>query len=186
LTAVRAALARAFQDDPWVGFLFRDDASRPRRLTAGFDLYLRRHWLPRGACFTTDRAAGAACWMPPGAWKPSLLDRVKMLPGLARATRRDTPRLLRLFGLLEKHHPDDRPHWYLPIVGVDPAWQGRGFGSALLRPILERCDAEGTGAYLEASTPRNRALYERHGFEVTGELRLPDGTPGWPMWREPR
>jgi hypothetical protein len=62
-----------------------------------------------------------------------------------------------------------------------------GFGAALLRPMLERCDADGVPAYLEATSPRNRALYERHGFEVTEELKLPAGGPPiWLMWREPR
>jgi GNAT superfamily N-acetyltransferase len=69
---------------------------------------------------------------------------------------------------------------------VATAWQGRGFGAALLRPILERCDAEQVPAYLEASTPRNRALYERHGFKVVEECRYAsDGPPMWRMWREP-
>ena len=71
-------------------------------------------------------------------------------------------------------------------MGVDPQWQGRGLGSKLMRPALETLDAQGMPAYLEASTPRSRALYERHGFTVTGEFNLPSGGPTlWQMWREP-
>jgi len=70
------------------------------------------------------------------------------------------------------------------VIGVRPEWQGRGFGSALLRPILERCDRERLPAYLEASSPRNRALYERHGFAVVEEMRVSDSPPVWRMWRE--
>ena len=55
-----------------------------------------------------------------------------------------------------------------------------------MHPALETLDAEGIPAYLEASTVRSRALYERHGFEVTGEFNLPSGGPPlWQMWREP-
>jgi hypothetical protein len=54
-----------------------------------------------------------------------------------------------------------------------------------MRPVLERCDREGVPAYLEASGARNRDLYLRLGFRVTGEIRLPDGPSMWPMWREP-
>ena len=43
-------------------------------------------------------------------------------------------------------------------MGFEPEWQGRGLSTALLRPVLERCDDEKLPAYLEASSPRNRAL----------------------------
>jgi ribosomal protein S18 acetylase RimI-like enzyme len=87
---------------------------------------------------------------------------------------------------MEGRHPRKPPHWYLAVMGVDPQWQGRGIGSKLMRPALETLDAEGMPAYLEASTPRSRALYERHGFAVTGEFNLPSGGPPlWQMWREP-
>ena len=57
----------------------------------------------------------------------------------------------------------------------------------MLAPVLQRCDREGVPAYLEASTVRNRALYERQGFAVTEEFVLGRGAPTqWHMWREPR
>ncbi|MGB0096249.1 MAG: GNAT family N-acetyltransferase, partial [Solirubrobacteraceae bacterium] len=61
----------------------------------------------------------------------------------------------------------------------------QGIGSALMKPMLDRCDRDGMPAYLEATSERNRRLYLRHGFDVTGEIRLPDGPSMWPMWREP-
>lgn len=63
---------------------------------------------------------------------------------------------------------------------------GRGVGSALMRPVLETCDRDGVPAYLEATSERNKRLYLRHGFEVTDEIRLPDGPTLWRMWRAPR
>lgn len=87
---------------------------------------------------------------------------------------------------MERKHPHE-PHWYLPAIGITPAWQGRGYGAALLRPMLERCDAERLPAYLEASTPRNVALYERNGFTVVEEGHYArDAPPLWRMWREPK
>jgi GNAT superfamily N-acetyltransferase len=68
-----------------------------------------------------------------------------------------------------------------------PAFQGRGIGSAFLQDMLQRADADGLPAYHEATSPRNRALYERHGYVNQGELVLPDGGPTlWRMWRDPR
>ena len=86
---------------------------------------------------------------------------------------------------MEARHPAT-PHWYLPMVGVEPARQGRGLGSALIRPVLERCDRTGVPAYLEATTPRSRALYERLGFRVTATIREGGCPPLWCMLREPQ
>jgi predicted N-acetyltransferase YhbS len=86
---------------------------------------------------------------------------------------------------VERRHPDDR-HLYLSVLGVEPSRQGGGIGSQLLAPGLELCDRDGVAAYLETGKERNIAFYSRHGFEVTGQLKLPAGPPVWFMRREPR
>ena len=84
-------------------------------------------------------------------------------------------------------HPSDRAHAYLWMIAVAPERQGEGLGSALMTAVLDRCDREGLPAYLEASSARSRALYERLGFALMGgPLDLADGPSMWPMWREPR
>ncbi|HEY2635810.1 MAG TPA: GNAT family N-acetyltransferase, partial [Solirubrobacteraceae bacterium] len=70
-------------------------------------------------------------------------------------------------------------------IGVAPGHQGRGLGTRLMRPTLDECDARGLPAYLEASSERNRALYERLGFVVQRELRFAGSPPIWPMLRPP-
>ncbi|MEY9988465.1 hypothetical protein ABIE67_000497 [Streptomyces sp. V4I8] len=84
-------------------------------------------------------------------------------------------------------HPVDRPHWYLGYIGVVPVYRSHGVGSALLRHVLEVCDKQALGSYLEASSERSAKLYGRHGFQQTGPaIQLPDGGPKMlPMWREP-
>lgn len=181
---VSRALADAFYDDALMTWVFRA-TDRRARLEAAFELYTRRFWIGHGMCLTTDRLAGGAMWMPPGAWQTTLLEDLRALPAVIGMARRDTVRLLRLLSTMEKAHPHDH-HYYLPVIGVRTEWQGRGFGAALLRPVLERCDREGAPAYLEATSPRNRAMYERHGFAVTGELRVGDSPVFWPMRREAR
>jgi ribosomal protein S18 acetylase RimI-like enzyme len=92
---------------------------------------------------------------------------------------------MRAVGRVQARHPKG-PHYYLYALGVDPSHQGRGLGSALLRAVLARCDAENVCAYLEASTPMNARLYARHGFQVTEELSMGPGAPTVSlMWREP-
>ncbi len=182
---VATALARSFYDDPLIGrWVIQDDSRRMRRLERGFDLYVRRIWLRHDECYTTDRVIGGAMWMPPGTWHLNMLQQLRLLPAMGAAFGRDLPRLMRFLNSAEAKHPHD-PHYYLPVIGVEPEWQGKGFGAALLRPILERCDGERLPAYLEATSPHNRTLYERHGFEVTEEMTVADSPPFWGMWREP-
>jgi GNAT superfamily N-acetyltransferase len=86
---------------------------------------------------------------------------------------------------LARLHPRE-PHWYLFAVGVVPEATGRGRGTTLLEPVLERCDAEHLPAYLEASSEDNARLYARLGFERRGEVEVLEGVRLRPMWREPR
>ena len=182
---VANAMARGFYEDPLIGhWVFSDESRRMQRLERGFDLYVRRIWLRHGECYTTDRLIGGAMWMPPGTWHLNVLQQLWLVPPMVMALGRDMPRLMRLLNAFEAKHPHD-PHYYLSAIGVEPEWQGRGFGAALLRPIIERCDRERLPAYLEATSPSSRALYERHGFEVVEEMTVKDSPPAWRMWREP-
>ena len=183
LPRVVESVARSFYEDPIFKWIAPSDARRPRQLERGFALFARRVWFPHDETYTTDRLIGGAFWMPPGTWHLSLFKQLSMLPAMTLILRGELPRLLRLLNAIEAKHPHER-HYYLPVIGVRPEWHGRGFGSALLRPILERCDSERLPAYLEASSPRNRALYERHGFAVVEEIRVSDSPPLWRMWRE--
>jgi GNAT superfamily N-acetyltransferase len=180
-----AALARAFYDDPVFHWLIPADSERLRRSELGFEQYIRKIYLPHDECYTTEDLVGGALWMPPETWHLGPLAQLRLLPGLVSAMGSRLPQLLRAIATIEKNHPRE-PHYYLPFVGVEPGSQGRGIGTALMRPMLERCDREGMPAYLEATTPRNRACYMRQGFEVTEEFHFPkDGPPTWRMWRAP-
>ncbi len=180
-----AVLARAFYDDPPTSWVFNDDARRLRLLERSYALFLRKLWFEQDECYTTGGVVGAAVWERPGQWKVGVVDQLRLLPAIARINGRLLPRILRALAALESNHPAE-PHYYLAYAGVDPEWQGRGLGAALLRPVLDRCDAEQMPAYLEASSPRNRALYERLGFEVTEEFQVGKGSPPvWRMWRAP-
>ena len=133
--------------------------------------------------FTTDDHSGAAMWTEPGRWREDLrqsLMLIPMLPVLLPRIRRST----RAVREIERRHPVE-PHYYLSVLGTDPEQQGGVFGSALLTPVLDRCDSEGIAAYLESSKESNVDFYARHGFAVTDRIELPDGPPLWLMWREP-
>jgi ribosomal protein S18 acetylase RimI-like enzyme len=183
--AIAGVLARAFHDDPAFRWVLRGDPDRMRVLERGFELFLSRIWLEQEETYTTADVVAVAVWELPEHWKLGVLEQLRLLPAMIAVFGRHLPRLLRSLIALEAKHPRER-HYYLPFIGVEPEWQGRGLGSSVLAPVLERCDREGMPAFLEASTERNRALYERHGFVVTEEFTLGRGAPPqWRMWRAP-
>jgi GNAT superfamily N-acetyltransferase len=183
--AMAGVLARAFHDDPAFSWVLRSDPRRMKILEQGFELFLRRVWLEQEQTYTTAGTVAVAVWERPNEWKVPVGRQLRMLPAMVKVFGRHLPRVLRALTVLERKHPRE-PHYYLAFIGVEPEWQGRGLGGAVLAPVLKRCDDERMPAFLEASTPRNRALYERHGFAVTEEFRLGDGAPAqWRMWRAP-
>jgi len=178
---VAAALAAAFDDDPVFRWLVPDDGRRRAVLPSMFAIFVRAY-LAHGEVYTTARVAGAALWAasdtdPMGA-DAADGDELEVVMGV------DAPRMFEAVDALHAHMPE-APHEHLQFLGVVPERQGEGIGSDLMRPVLARCDWEGVPAYLEATSARSRALYERHGFRVCGEIVLPDGPPMWPMWRDP-
>lgn len=179
--ALSEMLARAFHDDPVSVWSQPGARLRPRRIRHFFDARLRT-LVPHELSWTTDDLAGAALWAPPDAWEPPPGELLRALPS---TFGRRMPFSLAGAVMVESRHPRET-HLYLSVIGVEPSRQGAGLGSRLLTPGLELCDREGVPAYLETATERNVAFYERHGFRVTGELRLPRGPLMWLMWREPR
>ena len=181
------ALANAFYDDPAITWMVPDDARRRRVGPAGFKAWLAKIYLPKDAVYTDPEGNAAALWAPPGGWRMPIGLQLRLAPAMVRIVGvKRLPLILKGLAVMDKAHPDDRPHWYLAILGTDPDHQGQGLGSAVMQPILDRCDAEGLGAYLESSKESNIPFYGRHGFDVTGELRLPHGPSIWPMWRDPQ
>jgi GNAT superfamily N-acetyltransferase len=176
-------LAEAFFDDPMFGWLMPEDSKRRARLRRYFGIELRHYTLPRGRVWTTGDLAGAALSLPPGAWRAPL--HATVIEGSAFGIH--LHRAARVGAAMEWRHTRTprEPHYYIRDVGVHPDMQGKGLGSALLRPTLERCDREGVPAYLEASSERNAALYERLGFRHTRELRVGGSPPLRLMQRPP-
>jgi ribosomal protein S18 acetylase RimI-like enzyme len=188
LTATAAMLARAFADDPLMAWIFPDQRLRDRRLPAFFRTVLRTSGLRHAGTeilLAAGQVLGCANWQPPGAWRQPARQQLAALPGLALALRTRLGVASETYGTLLRAHPL-QPHWYLAGIGTDPPAQGNGIGSELLRSRLARCDAAGLPAYLESSKERNVPLYQRHGFVVTRELKIPRGGPlTWLMWRAP-
>lgn len=173
-------LRLAFGADPGVRWLY-PEAHQYLAGFAGFAQGFGGGAFAAGSAFYIDGHIGTALWLPPGIGP----DEAALLEHLDRTVRAtDRSAIFAAFAQMSDYHPDE-PHWYLPLIGVDPMLHGHGYGSRLLTHALARCDADGTPAYLESSNVRNIPLYERHGFRVLGTIRIGDGPPITPMLRRP-
>src|SRR5205085_7659636 len=151
-----AALARAFADDPGFSHLLRDPGERVDRLRLFFETELRGIGIPFGLAWTTEDVVGGAIWIPPDEWRVPIGAALGELRPMTRVFGRRLPLAFRSRLRMEARHPRKPPHWYLAVMGVVPERQGRGLGTALMKPGLDALDQAGTPAYLEASTPRSR------------------------------
>ncbi|MBL8554969.1 MAG: GNAT family N-acetyltransferase [Phenylobacterium sp.] len=179
--AVLDTLMLAFAGDPCLRFVL----DTPDKLLRGFHRFaggMGGAAVDLGSAWLAEDGAAAALWLPPGVGP----DRDSMLGVVGEMAREEKlPTLGEVGDAMEQYHPAE-PHWYLAMIGVDPAQQGRGWGSAVLKESLRRIDEAGATAYLESSNPRNVPLYERFGFEVMGFVQ-PGDFPGLhPMIRRPR
>jgi GNAT superfamily N-acetyltransferase len=184
-----ATLSRAFYDDPVMTWILPDDNARSKHLTRMFATMTRHHHLARGGVELACDGPGigaAALWDPPNQWQETHRAQLAMTPALLRVFGFRTALARGVQEVMKRVHPEE-PHWYLAAIGSDPTVRGKGFGQVLMQSRLDRVDAEHAPAYLESSKRENIPYYQRFGFELTGEIKLPGGGPNlWPMWRQPR
>ncbi|MGW4463332.1 GNAT family N-acetyltransferase [Micromonospora sp. NPDC004704] len=190
--AIAIVLGEASLDEAVVGWVVPDERIRRDRLTSGAEQTVG--WvhgvLATGEILVAQDDSGGigglSLWeyTDGGAVAPAPAPE-ELTAVFAQAYGEYAPRMALVHELTQRRHPRDEPHWYLQLMVVLPDHRGRGLGGAMLAHQLARVDADGVAAYLEASTPRNRRLYERHGFRALGApIVLPDGGPGiQPMWR---
>jgi ribosomal protein S18 acetylase RimI-like enzyme len=176
-----ATIVAAFATDPITRWFVTDDG----RYAKFFPDFVRAFGggaFSSGSADTVADHAGVALWLPPGVGP----DEERMGALAAQAVVEDEQE--ERFAFMEQmgvYHPQYE-HWYLPMIGVDPAQQGRGYGSMLLRHALERADRDHLPAYLESTSPESKPLYERHGFEEIGVIQFGSSPPMWPMLRKAR
>jgi len=172
-----ATLLMGFSSDPLTRW-FWPDASVYLSAGAVFDAF-GGNAIDSETAFVTADFEGAALWLPPGVSPDEERMAAAMEATLSPDIAEDA------FGVLaqmDEYHPHE-PLWYLPLIAVDPAHQGKGLGSALMKEALRRCDETGLPAYLESSNPRNISLYERHGFETMGQIQVGSSPLVTPMYR---
>lgn len=178
---VFAALTAAFATDPAVRWMYPDQ-QQYLRFFPSFAEAFGGAAFARGTALLSEGNSGAALWLPPG----SAPDDDALTALLEESVaEREKPDIFAVLEEMGRYHPAE-PHWYLPLIGVDPGRQGQGHGSAMMAYGLRPCDRADLPAYLEATSPRSVPLYERHGFEILGEIRIGQCPPIYPMLRAVR
>lgn len=178
---IAALIAVAFTPLPAVAWLVPDPTVRLPIMTANFRI-LVDHAIDYGDVELVEDGSAVAVWFPRIEPIPEPIDYERRL---TIACYPWTDRFRLLDELFEDNHPTE-PHDHGAFLAVHPDHQGRSLGSTLLRHHHAALDATGTPAYLEASSPGSRDLYLRNGYQTREPFTLPDGTPFWPMWRDPR
>ena len=180
---IALTLSKAFQDDPVKCHLVGGRSVNVEKVKPFFAAF-QKIQLPHGHVYTTLGYEAAALWAPPGEWKVPLVQVLRNMPTFLKLYGWRLFPNLQVLSTLETAHAEE-PHYYLEFIGTDPAHQGKGFGAALLQPMLERADQEGVGMYLESSKESNIAFYGRFGFVVRRVIALRNGPTMWAMWRDP-
>jgi GNAT superfamily N-acetyltransferase len=189
VAASGAVLARAMANDPVFTYMLSDPVER-ERLTPPFMTALTRYGLLVGEVdVTAGPVEASAIWLPPSLIRT---EEQRDRAGLTAVVSAFSDGARARYDAVVQDHDRVRgaaqsvPHWYLVLIGVDPARQGLGLGTLLLRAGLSRVDQDGVECHLFTEQPRNVPLYQRHGFESAVEGNLPDGRPHfWFMRRGP-
>lgn len=188
LELLTEVLFEAFQNDPLIHYMFDGlpDPDAAHRTLAVANT--RDVWLPHGEVVIREDEQGVMVWSRPHASAgPSRWDQLRarktffQAVGLRRGLqlRQDAKRI-------GPRHPP-WPHTEVAFIGVRPASQGRGTGTALLQHAVDVCDAQQAGMFLETGNPRNLPLYQRSDFVVVDNVRMTrDGPDKWFLWRQPQ
>ncbi len=174
-------LVRANWEDPAARWVWPDS----QQFLTHFPSFVRAFGgkaFAHGSAYYVDGYVGAALWLPPDVHP----DEEALIALLQRTVSEQIQKdFFPVFEQMGRYHPSE-PHWYLPLMGVDPSQQSKGFGSALLQHTLIQFDRDNKIAYLESSNPRNISLYKRHGFELLGSIQIGTSPSIAPMLRRPK
>jgi len=172
-------LATAFAQDPITGFLLQTSQGYRERVTRFFSLLMRARielkmpvFVARGPHGIDGATMGYSTVR--SEWPVDLMEEwdrfEKAIPGM-------TDRMA-IYDEVATRFKPPAPHYYLGVIGTDPASQGSGVGTQLLKSFCEvsASDPLSSGVYLETAQASNLRFYERAGFAETGRGNLGDAT----------
>ncbi len=175
-------LALAFQGDPALAWIFPDAATRRRRLPRFFAWRFADH-VRHGMILASPEREVVTLWRRPGKvhhhdpLSPAELWRMVRIFGTALG-RADT-----VGKHLSRHVPAGEDYLYLRYAAVRPDAQGKGWGGRAIRAGIAEANRIGVDTCLETAKEGNVAIYQRLGFAIVDEWKVPGGPRFWTMIR---
>lgn len=182
-------MARAFENYP-LNAIFHPDGQANRKKQVRRYEPLVRYCLFYGEVYATSpKLEGVAMWLPPDRIERTFWRNIRSggLGFLAGMLRRKQPRqrIFHEYSNATHQRCAPFPHVYLQMLGVDPAHQGKGYSSLLLRAMFSRIDREGLPCFLLTHDKKNVGIYEHLGFRVVEQGIIPGSDViSWAMLRE--
>jgi GNAT superfamily N-acetyltransferase len=179
ISEAKSILFQAYRHDPTFQYLFNKKASGyDQRVRATIreltNLYLELHQEAIGILLKNTLVGVAFIGDP--ALRLDLANqfswRVRMVLTAGFASTR---RYLDYHKQIKAMLPDAEAH-QLPLMGVHPKYQNRGFGRLLLEKVGELCaeSPSGSGLVLDTGNSRYLHFYESLGFRSLGKIQLGD------------
>ena len=181
-------LSRAFLNDPVICWQIPDFNTRVKKLHYFWQITLRIGIKYGEVYSTSENFEGIAIWRPPknvniSYWKFVQSGGVKIPFKFGVETTKKMSYIQAVNDSIRNIYMKV-PYWYFGPIGVDPEYQGQGFASELIKPMLNRIDKENLPIYLETNIERNIAIYDHFGFRILEEIIIPDTSiVSWSMIR---
>lgn len=173
---VTEILYNSFAHDPHINWLVGEGRNKQKRIKRLMS-YAFEHGLINGSIQLTEDGKAVAIWKNHWSHKMStrlLLENIRFLFDFGF---RRVARISRMEKEVSKRYPKDSFYRYLWFIGTQPGEQGKGYGSALLRPELKRATEEKQAVYLETTTETNLSYYRKKGFVLYDKIVMNGAHP---------
>lgn len=175
--AALSVIVAAFQNGSLYKFVAPDASARAEFLEAMFRLRMK-FCLKKAEVYVAvaEKIVGVAVWIPPYV---AMMQEDMAESGGAEVFDKMTPDVRKrwtdfaaeLSRLMKKYI--QQPFWSLAPIVVLPERQGEGIASLLIRKQLEKIDAQKLPCVLATQDEKNVVIYQRYGFKVVGEDKIP-------------
>ncbi|TFG28208.1 MAG: N-acetyltransferase [Promethearchaeota archaeon] len=180
---------KAYFEDPLFCWFFPELSKRSKYLSVLFNVGFRYCQNYGEVYATSSNIEGVASWLPYNKSKISFAQMIRFgfLPLILKAGIKNLKKMNLYDKFCQKMHKEHAnfSHYYLYNIAVDPEYQGKGYASKLIRPMLARFDEQNLPCYLETQIEKNVSIYQHFDFDVLEKALIPEANlNSWSMLRK--